>query len=180
MNNLNQYINEKLKIGSNSKVNQKTKPANEEDLKKIILKKIENKETDFNDIDISGIKDLSHLFEGQKTITEIDISEWDVSNVESMRAMFQDCRYLRTTGDLGNWKIDNCKDMSWMFNGCSCLTNIGDLDNWKIDKEVTLKCAFQGCERLKSIGNILHWRPKESNWDIFSRCPVKPVPIKRV
>jgi hypothetical protein len=178
MNNLNQYINEKLKIGSNSKVNQKTKPANEEDLKKIILKKIENKETDFNDIDISAVKDLSHLFEDQD-ISEIDISEWDVSHVESMRAMFQNCRYLKTCGDLGKWNVGNVLDMSWMFNGCQCLKNIGDLDNWEING-TKMKCAFQGCKRLKSVGFIEHWRPEDSNYDIFAGSDVRIQPRKRV
>jgi len=178
MNNLNQYINEKLKIGSNSKVNQKTKPANEEDLKKIILKKIENKETDFNDIDISVVKDLSHLFEDQD-ISEIDISEWDVSHVESMRAMFQNCRYLKTCGDLGKWNVGNVLDMSWMFNGCQCLKNIGDLDNWEING-TKMKCAFQGCKRLKSVGFIEHWRPEDSNYDIFAGSDVRIQPRKRV
>ena len=178
MNNLNQYINEKLKIGSNSKVNQKTKPANEEDLKKIIFKKIENKETDFNDIDISAVKDLSHLFEDQD-ISEIDISEWDVSHVESMRAMFQNCKYLKTCGDLGKWNVGNVLDMSWMFNGCQCLKDIGDLNNWEING-TKMKCAFQGCKRLRSLGFIEHWRPEDSNYDIFTGSDVRIQPRKRV
>jgi len=178
MKTLKEIIQEKLKISSKSKVNEKIKPQDAAALKREVLKKIINKETDFNDIDISAVKDLSHLFEDQD-ITEIDISEWDVSHVESMRGMFQYCRYLKTCGDLGKWKVDKCKDMSWMFNGCQCLTNIGDLDNWEI-KGTKMKGAFYDCERLKSIGSILHWRPEESNWDIFSRCPVKPVPVNRV
>jgi len=178
MNNLNNYIQEKLKIGSKSKVNEKIKPGDAAALKREVLKKIINKETDFNDIDISGIKDLSHLFEDQD-ISEIDISEWDVSNVESMRGMFQNCRYLRTTGDLGNWKVDNCKDMSWMFNGCQCLKDIGDLDNWEING-TKMKCAFQGCKRLRSLGFIEHWRPEDSNYDIFTGSEVRIQPRKRI
>jgi len=182
MNNLNQYIQEKLirtksslmleklKISSKSKINEKIKPINEEDLKKIILKKIENKETDFNDIDISAIKDLSYLFEEQN-ISEIDISEWDVSHVESMRGMFQNCRYLKTPGDLSKWNVSNVEDMSWMFNGCQCLTKLGDLQNWEING-TKMKCMFQNCKRLRNLGNIKHWRPKESNWDIFMSCGV--------
>lgn len=180
MNNLNDYIIEKLKIGSKSKVNEKIKPQDAAELKREILKKIIDKETDFNDIDISAVKDLSHLFEEQN-ITEIDISEWDVSHVESMRGMFQNCWYLKTCGDLGKWKVDKCKDMSWMFNNCKCLTNIGDLDDWEIDG-TKMKGAFQGCGRLKSIGNVYNWKPEEPNYDIFWGCNIhiSKQPRKRV
>ena len=171
-------IIEGLKVGSKSKINKKTKCQDENDLKREILKKIIDKEVDYNDLDVSAVKDFSHLFE-DTDITEIDISEWDVSNATTMRGMFQNCKYLKTCGDLGKWNVENVLDMSWMFNGCQCLKDIGDLDNWEING-TKMKCAFQGCERLKSIGNILHWRPEESNWDIFSRCPVKPVPRTRV
>jgi len=180
MNNLNQYINEKLKIGSKSKVNQVIKPNDAAALKREVLKKIINKETDFNDIDISAVKDLSHLFEDQD-ISEIDISEWDVSHIESMRAMFQNCRYLKTCGDLGKWNVGNVLDMSWMFNGCQCLVKLGDLQNWEIN-DTKMKGAFQNCKRLKSLGNINHWRPKESNWDIFTGTdiPHKDLPFQKI
>jgi len=178
MKTLKEIIIEKLKIGSKSKVNETIKPRDAAALKREVLKKIINKETDFNDIDISSVKDLSHLFEDQD-ITEIDISEWNVSNVESMKGMFQNCKYLRTCGDLGKWDVRNVLDMSWMFNGCQCLKDIGDLDNWEING-TKMKCAFQGCKRLRSLGFIEHWRPEESNYDIFTGSDVRIQPRKRV
>lgn len=178
MKTLKEIIIEKLKISSKSKVNEKIKPRDAAALKREVLKKIINKETDFNDIDISSVKDLSHLFEDQD-ITEIDISEWNVSNVESMKGMFQNCKYLRTCGDLGKWDVRNVLDMSWMFNGCQCLKDIGDLDNWEING-TKMKCAFQGCKRLRSLGFIEHWRPEESNFDIFTGSDVKIQPRKRI
>ena len=180
MNNIKHYINEKLKIGSKSKVNEIIKPNDAAALKREVLKKIINKETDFNDIDISAVKDLSHLFEDQD-ISEIDISEWNVSHVESMRAMFQNCRYLKTCGDLSKWNVGNVLDMSWMFNGCQCLVKLGDLQNWEIN-DTKMKGAFQNCKRLKSLGNINHWRPKEPNWDIFTGTdiPHKDLPFQKI
>ena len=96
-----------------------------------------------------------------------------------MRAMFQNCRYLKTCGDLGKWNVGNVLDMSWMFNGCQCLKDIGDLDNWEING-TKMKCAFQGCKRLKSIGYVVHWRPEDSNYDIFVGSDVRIQPRKRV
>ena len=171
-------LSEALKIGSKSKVNTKIKVKTKGDLKLEILKKIMNKETDYNDIDVSGLDDLSYAFEDQD-ISEIDISEWDVSNVESTKCMFQGCRYLKTTGDLSKWNISNMKIMSFMFNGCQCLTNIGDLSKWDVN-DISMKCMFQGCKRLKDIGDIYNWKPKEPNWDIFQYCDLKYKPRKRI
>ena len=78
MKDLKDIINEKLVINKNLKVKVK-EPRTNDDLKREVLKKIMNKETDFNDIDVSKVDDFSYLFENQN-ISEIDISEWDVSN----------------------------------------------------------------------------------------------------
>ena len=169
MKDLKDIINEKLVINKNLKVKVK-EPKTNNDLKREVLKKIINKETDFNDIDVSNITDFSYVFEDQD-ISEINISEWDVSNGKTMRGMFQNCRYLKTTGDLSNWNVSNVEDMSWMFNGCQCLTKLGDLQNWEING-TKMKCMFQNCKRLKDLGYINHWRPNESNWDIFMSCAV--------
>ena len=169
MKDLKDIINEKLVINKNLKVKVK-EPKTNSDLKREVLKKIIAKETNFNDIDVSNVTDFSYVFEDQD-ISEIDISEWDVSNGKTMRGMFQNCRYLKTPGDLSNWNVSNVEDMSWMFNGCQCLTKLGDLQNWEING-TKMKCMFQNCKRLKDLGYINHWRPNESNWDIFMSCAV--------
>ena len=176
---LTQYIQEKLKINSKSKVNKMICPKTKDDLKREILKKIIDKETDYNDIDVSKIQDFSYLFENQDHLVEIDISKWDVSNAISLKCMFNGCRYLRTTGDLGNWNVSNVADMSFMFNDCQCLTNIGDLSNWEINGTKMLG-TFQNTKRLKTIGPIQHWRPDTPNYDIFSLSKIEPQPRKRV
>lgn len=166
MKDLKEHIIEGLKIGAKSKVNTKIKVKTKEELKLEILKKIINNETDYNDIDVSELDDLSYVFE-DKNITEIDISGWGVSNVTTLKCMFQNCKYLKTPGDLSKWNVSNVEDMSWMFSGCQNLINLGDLQNWEING-TKMRCAFQGCKKLKSLGYIKHWRPEESNYDIFS------------
>ena len=172
------YISEGIKLSSKSKVNEKLYPKTKEELKSIIIKKIKNKENDYNDIDISYITDLSSLFKEQD-IVEIDISKWDVSNVTNMKSMFYNCKYLRTTGDLGKWNVSNVEDMSFMFSGCRCLTNIGDLSNWEING-TKMSYTFAETKRLRTIGQIQHWRPDTPNYDIFTLSIIEPQPRKRV
>jgi len=41
-----------------------------------------------------------------------DISEWDVSNVESMYSMFANSKF---NGDISRWNVSKVKDMRYMF-----------------------------------------------------------------
>ena len=119
---IDDYIQEKLKINSNSKiVEYKHQPKDKDELKKIIEKRIDkNKDADLNDIDVSGITDMSNLFYNLDP-HNIDISEWDVSNVKNMRFMFQFCKHFNS--NLSNWDVSNVKDMTEMFYECTALKN---------------------------------------------------------
>ena len=85
MKSLKSYIQEKLVIKKN-KYNYF--PKTKEELKDIILERIEaeGKEVDLNDIDVSNITDMSRLF--KDTDFNGDISKWDVSNVNDIYSMF--------------------------------------------------------------------------------------------
>ena len=84
MKSLTHYIQEKLIIKKNKSANYNYFPESKEELKDIILKRIEDEgnEVDLNDIDVSKITDMSELFWG--TNFNGDISSWDVSNVTNM------------------------------------------------------------------------------------------------
>lgn len=84
MKTLNQFSQEKL---TNKRV-YKYQPKTKKELKEIIEQRIdeEGTEVDLNDIDVSKITSMSHLFEDLDF--NGDISEWNVSNVEDMNFMF--------------------------------------------------------------------------------------------
>ena len=174
MKNLKDIISERLKL---SKDNNLFIPKTIKELRKEIQHRIDNKIFDFNDIDISNIEDLSWLF-AEENIINIDISNWDVSHVKNMNAMFYNCRYLHTCGDLSSWDVSNVTDMTFMFSNCKNLKDIGDLSNWKINN-TKMHMAFNNCSKLKTLGDIYNWNPKESNWDIFPLCDCKPLPKRK-
>ena len=97
----------------------------------------QQKPIDFNDVDVSNINSFFDddngilMFEGTK-FEYIDISDWNVSNVENMGVMFQGCEQLKSIGDISNWNVSKVKDMNAMFYICHNLTSIGNLSNWNV------------------------------------------------
>ena len=179
MKNINDYIIEKFKLNKDN-VTKIIVVKSKEELLEIIGDRFkwEDKVIDFNDLDVSNIKDMSNIF-ADKDFINIDISGWDVSNVKTMRGMFNNCKHLRSTGDLSSWDVSNVIDMSFIFNNCEYLKNIGDLKDWEING-TKMAYAFQDCKQLKTIGDIYNWKPKEANWEIFPLCDLKPMPKNRV
>ena len=122
MKTINQYIQEKFIINKNTKSGYKYFPKTKEELKEILEKRLlEDKNTNLNDINVSGITDMGELFMYLDP-HNIDISEWDVSKVENMSYMFFGCRNFNS--DLSNWKVSKVKNMNNMFFNCKSLKNI--------------------------------------------------------
>ena len=142
MKSLTEFIQEKLVIKKNKATNYKYFPETKKELKDIIKKRIkqEGNEVDLNDIDVSKITDMSDLFEG--TNFNGDISEWDVSNVTSMYAMFWECKSFNQ--DISGWDVSNVTNMAFMFNECKSFNQ--DISDWDVSKVKNVYNIFIGCE----------------------------------
>lgn len=166
MKRLNKYIQEKLIINKNYKYD---KPESFDELRKIIENRYDklgpgtkNEPIDFNDIDVSDVDSFCNnigqgVFEGTK-FKYIDISKWDVSNVENMNCMFIDCKKLKSVGDLSNWNVSKIKSTSFMFYECRNLKSVGDLSDWNISNVEDMSYMFCDCEQLKSVGDLSKWK----------------------
>ena len=139
MKSLVQFIQEKLIIKKSNSY--KYFPKDKNELKDIILQRIEaeGNEVDLNDIDVSKITDMSYLFE--ETDFNGDISEWDVSNVISMYAMFWECKSFNQ--DISGWDVSNIINMSYMF--CECKNFNQDISNWDVSNVKRMSNIFANC-----------------------------------
>ena len=170
MKNLTEYLYEKLVVNKN--YNPYTYvPKSFNELRKIIEQRYkeqgpgtEQNPINFNDVDVSRItsfyNESNDTYAGIFEETEfeyIDISDWDVSNIEDMSNMFYECENLKSIGDISNWDVSKVEDMRFMFGDCSKLELVGNLSNWNVSKVEDMSFMFGGCAQLKSVGDLSDW-----------------------
>ena len=170
MKSLTQHITEKLVLNSNSKIRKQEHnyhPKTRDELEKLIEQLIKERgnEADLNDIDVSEITDMSNLF-SKLDPHNIDISEWNVSNVKFMESMFYNCDGLTSINisanvtSIGSAAFRNCDGLTSVTIGDG-VTSIGEfafaycymLTSVTIGNSVTAigSSAFSFCRSLKSI-----------------------------
>ena len=169
MKSLNLYISERLVVNKDYKDLYTCEPKTFEELRKIIEDRYnelgpgtKDMPIDFNDIDVSNIdsfcdKNTNNGIFQQTKFKYIDISDWNVSNVESMFHMFYCCNELKSVGDLSNWDVSDVEDMTSMFENCKQLKSVGDLSNWNVSKVTCMNSMFYSCKKLISIGDLSNW-----------------------
>ena len=126
-----QYIQEKLIINKDYQDAKIATPKSFDELRNIIkdrYKKLgpgtKQDPIDFNDIDVSNLDSFCNDRTRYKGIfvdmdfKYIDISDWDVSNVKSMRQMFCWCKELESVGDISKWDVSNVIHSTYMFEKC--------------------------------------------------------------
>ena len=81
-----------------------------------------------------------------KSLTNLDLSNFNTQNVNNMSYMFSHCESL-TYIDLSNFKTENVTYMSGMFSHCESLTYI-DLSNFKTENVTNMSRMFECCGSL--------------------------------
>ena len=152
MKHLNQFITEyiiKKKLDKPIDSEYKYHPQTKEELIKNIKELLYKRENDLNCIDTSAITDMSFLFLNINVIIDnIDVSNWDVSNVINKEGLFNNCKKFNC--DLNKWDVSNVKDMSYMFYNCGNFDC--DLSNWDVSNVTNMYTMFEGCSKLKGKG----------------------------
>ena len=114
------------------------------------------------------------------SLTSLDVSNWNTSNVNNMSTIFHKCSKL-TTLDLSNWNTSNVTDMNNVFSYCPSLTSL-DINNWHTSKVTNIEGIFYDCKSLRKIKminatipqltDILPTRASSSVGYLFSPTPI--------
>lgn len=157
---LNNFIVERLKLGKDTKVFQyKYHPKDLYELRDLLKQLLDERgpNADLNDIDVSQvttffIEEYGLWLFSNLDPHNIDISGWDVSNVENMRCTFYNCPNFNC--NLSRWNVSNVENMMGMFHTCENFTGDG-LENWKPIKCKDMSCMFIGCKKFNC--NLSKW-----------------------
>ena len=100
---------------------------------------------DLSSFNTSQVTDMSRMFAGCRGLRSLDVSSFDTSQVADMREMFYCCKSLSTL-DLSSFDTSEVTDMSRMFNDCESLTTIYSNSSWSCRYSNHM---FSGCKSLR-------------------------------
>ena len=131
------------------------KKSNEMFFSKSDEQKIKNiLEIDLSNFDTSEVTNMSNMFYGMSNLTTLNLSHFDTSKVTDMSLMFHDMRNLISL-NLSNFDTSNVTDMHNMFYGMSNLTAL-DLSNFNTSKVTSMGLMFYGMSNLTTL-NLSHF-----------------------
>lgn len=117
---------------------------------------------DLTRFDTSNVTMINSMFNGCSSLTSLDLSKFNTSNVTKMSEMFRDCSSLTELKGLSSFNTSNVEDMGSMFYGCSSITTIYASEKFNTDKLISSAYMFSSCTSLAG-GNGTHY--DDSNTD---------------
>ena len=119
--------------------------------------------------DTENITDMSCMFCGCNSLTELNLEYFNTTKVTNMNNMFLNCSSLKEL-DLNNFDTTNVTDMYSMFSRCSSLENL-DLNTFDTTNVTDMAYMFSECSNLKELDLKSFNTSNVSNMtNMFSRC----------
>ena len=116
----------------------------------------------------ASMKSFRKLFQGCENLTAIpDMSTWNTSYVTTMESMFSNCTSL-TALNVSNFNTSNVENMYAMFSFIP-LTEI-NISNFNTSKVKNIAYMFQNCTNLKTLTCNLDLTACEEVRGMFSSC----------
>ena len=105
--------------------------------------------TGIEHLNTEEVTDMSNMFFGCFSLTQLDVSKFDTKNVTDMCSMFYECRAL-TQLNVSKFDTKNVTDMSYMFYECQALKQL-DVSNFDTKNVTNMYCMFNGCQALTQL-----------------------------
>ena len=112
--------------------------------------KIENiLELDLSNFDTSQVTNMGFMFHSMSNLTTLDLSNFDTSKVTDMHHMFYGMPNL-TSLNLSNFDTSQVTDMQYMFSNMSNLTTL-NLSNFDTSQVTDMQYMFYGMSNLTTL-----------------------------
>ena len=97
--------------------------------------------------DTAKVTNMSSMFSGCRSLTELDVSGFDTARVTNMSWMFSDCCGLSKL-DVSGFDTAQVTDMSRMFSNCCGLSKL-DVSGFDTAQVTDMGLMFYGCDSLE-------------------------------
>ena len=106
-------------------------------------------EIDLSNFNTSNVTDMSYMFYGMSNLTTLDLSNFNTSQVTDMKYMFT-YMFNLTTLDLSSFNTFKVTDMNHMFSATRNLTTL-NLSNFDTSKVINMQYMFSGMFNLTTL-----------------------------
>ena len=106
-------------------------------------------ELDLTNFDTSNVTNMNYMFSSCNNLTSLDVSRFDTSKVTAMNNMFATCTSF-TKLDLTNFDTSNVTNMSYFVNWCNNLVDL-DMSSFDMSKVSNISSAFYACSKLENL-----------------------------
>ncbi|WEV75152.1 BspA family leucine-rich repeat surface protein [Bifidobacterium sp. ESL0800] len=94
-----------------------------------------------NHVDTSEVKNMEGLFQSDHDLSDLDLSGWDTSSLQTMRSMFDNTSMKSL--DLSGLDVSNVTDMNHLFYNLNSIESL-DLSGWDTSKVIDTNEMFFG------------------------------------
>ena len=111
----------------------------------------------------------SKLFQNIDSVIEIDLSQFDISGIRSIKSMFINCYNLEYI-NFSNFDTSSVTDMASMFDGCNSIKYL-DLSMFNTSNVKYMEYMFRECNELTSLNISSFQTPNlERMYNMFYYC----------
>ena len=112
-----------------------------------MLSDIEVTELDLSNFDTSNVVSMNNMFQYNQKLVSINMKGIDTSKVTNMSYMFYQCRNLKEL-DLSEFNTSNVTNMGNMFYDCRLIENIFIGGKWSVENVNISNQMFENCKKL--------------------------------
>ena len=107
-------------------------------------------EIDLSEFDTSQVINMEYMFNKCNVLKKIDVSNFDTSQVTNINRMFYSCTNMKELIGINNFDTSKITQLNYVFDNCAYLTNL-DLSSWDTSQVTSMTNLFRYCNRLETL-----------------------------